>query len=275
PREQAFSLEVPSPWKVNGGLFRYASVDVRMAWSTVSPDGQIRITGGDADLPVFTVPNNMLSFGGFTEGRWDSPGDGVQMMVRRYVPGTAFAKEYVTQKVARGCSDLTFTEMRERPDATRALNAILAQSGLSVRLNAGEVAFTCRKDGQLMHGYYFAGTQLVQAAAGSALWNVEYLNGYLASGERVEQAQAVFGRIMQSIQINPQWAAMQNQIASNTSKIVSRANQEISKIINDSYWSRQRTMDEISRRRSNATLGVLDAVDPVTGRELKVESGSN
>jgi hypothetical protein len=34
-------------------------------------------------------------------------------------------------------------------------------------------------------------------------------------------------------------------------------------------------MDELSRRRENAILGVEDVVDPVTGRELKVESGSN
>jgi hypothetical protein len=34
-------------------------------------------------------------------------------------------------------------------------------------------------------------------------------------------------------------------------------------------------MDEISRRRSNAILSVEDVVDPTTGREFKVESGSN
>ncbi len=33
--------------------------------------------------------------------------------------------------------------------------------------------------------------------------------------------------------------------------------------------------DELARRRSNAILGVEDVVDPLTGREFKVESGSN
>jgi hypothetical protein len=62
----------------------------------------------------------------FPEGSWYSPGYGVQLMVRRYVPGTAFALEYVSGKVARGCSDLSMTERRDRPDAVQALNAIYA-----------------------------------------------------------------------------------------------------------------------------------------------------
>ena len=68
---------------------------------------------------------------------------------------------------------------------------------------------------------------------------------------------------------------MQQNIAANTSQIVSRTQQEISGIISNTYWSRQSTMDEISRRRSNATLGLQDVVDTATGRQFKVESGSN
>lgn len=34
-------------------------------------------------------------------------------------------------------------------------------------------------------------------------------------------------------------------------------------------------LDELSRRRSNATLELLDVVDEATGRALKVEAGSN
>jgi hypothetical protein len=278
PRENAFSLEVPSQWKISGGLFRFASVDVRAAWEVISPEGQIGITGGDAEVPAFTLPTPMLEMTGFREGTWYSPGYGVNMMVRRYIPGTAFAREYVTTKVARGCSDLTFTEMRDRPDAVQAINAINAQYGglgMSVSLTAGEVAFTCRRGDQVMQGYYFAGTQLTESPGMGGVWNVEYLFGYLAARDKAEQAQSVLNTIIKSIQLNPQWVAMQQNITANTSQIVSRTNAEISNIISESYWSRQATMDELSRRRSNATLGVEDVVDPATGREIKVESGSN
>ncbi len=68
---------------------------------------------------------------------------------------------------------------------------------------------------------------------------------------------------------------MQQGIAANTSQIVSRTQQEISKTISDTYWNRQGVMDELSRRRSNATLGVEDVIDPATGRQIKIESGSD
>jgi hypothetical protein len=51
PKEHAFSLEVPKQWAVSGGLFRFASVDVRPAIEAVSPDGHVRIVAGDAQPP--------------------------------------------------------------------------------------------------------------------------------------------------------------------------------------------------------------------------------
>jgi hypothetical protein len=277
PREKAFSFEIPSGWNMTGGLFRFASVDTRPAWQLTSPDGQIRITGGDAELPPFTLPNQTLAMAGFREGSWYSPGYGVNMMVRRYLPGVVFAKEYVSGKAARGCAELAFTDSRERPDAAQAINAVYSQYGgygVSVSLTAGEAAFTCRQNGQPMRGYYFAGTQLTHTS-GMGLWNVEHLCGYLAPAAQADLAQSVLNHIIGSIEINPQWAAMQQGIAANTSRIVARTSEEISKIVNDTYWNRQGVMDELSRRRSNATLGVEDVIDPASGRQIKLESGSD
>jgi len=276
PRENAFSVEVPTGWKMSGGLFRFASVDTRLAWELLSPDGQIRITGGDAELPTFSLPSQTLAIAGFHEGSWYSPGYGLNMLVQRYLPGVAFARWYVTQKATRNCAELTFTETRERPDAVQAINAIHRQSGsyVSTSLTAGEVAFTCRQGDQPAKGYYFAGTQLTQSP-GSGIWNVEYLCGFVAPSDKAALAQSVLNHVVQSGQTNPQWAATQQNIAANTSRIVSRTQEEVSRIINDTYWNRQGTMDELSRRRSNATLGVEDVIDSATGREIKVESGSN
>ena len=272
PKENAFSFEIPSGWNATGGLFRFASVDIRPAWQLVSPDGQVRITGGDAEIPSFTLPSPTLAMGGFREGSWYSPGYGVNMIVRRYLPGLAFAREYVTGKVARGCTELTFTESRERPDAVQALNAVYSQYGaygVSLSLSAGEVAFTCRQNAQPMSGYYFAGTQLTQT-----IWRVEHLCGFLAFLPRAAEAQAVLHHIIGSSQVNPQWYAMQQGITASTSRIVARTSEAISNIINETYWNRQAVMDEISRRRSNVTLGVEDVIDPLTGRQIKIESGS-
>ncbi len=277
PRENAFSLEVPAGWRVTGGLFRFASVDTRGAVEAASPDGQIRITLGDAELPTFTEPNQTLAMTGFTEGRWYSPGYGVQFLVRRYTPGTAFATEYVRTKVARGCSELSLLDTRDRPDAVQAINAVNAQYsavGVSMVVTAGETAFTCRSSGRMLRGYYFAGTQLTRTQ-GVSVWNVQYLFGGIAPADKTAQGQVVLEHMVRSFELNPQWVGMQQNITANTSKIVSRTHQEISNIISDTYWSRQSVMDELSRRRSNVTLGLEDVIDTQYGRQIKVESGSN
>ena len=72
-----------------------------------------------------------------------------------------------------------------------------------------------------------------------------------------------------SLKMNPQWEASQQQLAANVSQIVSQTNQEISKIINDAYGTRQGVMDKISRKFSNYILGVTDVVDHETGQTWK------
>jgi hypothetical protein len=277
PRENAFSLEVPSQWRVAGGLFRFASVDTRSAAEAVSSDGQIRILLGDAEVPSFTEPNPTLAMGGFREGSWYSPGYGFQMLVRSYVPGTAFAAEQVRNKVARGCDELSVSETRDRADLVQAINRVYAQCGqmgVMTQLTAGETAFTCRSGSTPMRGYYFAATQLTRSQ-GPGLWSVPYMGGYLGPAEKAGLAQAAFEHMVKSAEVNPQWAAMQSHLAGETSRIVTQTHQEISSLIDDTYWHRQGVMDGLDRRRSNAILGVEDVVDPATGGQFKVESGSN
>jgi hypothetical protein len=274
PREQAFSVEVPSGWKTEGGLFRVSAIDVRAALQTQSPDGQIRINAGDANLPIFSEPTPQGIALGFPEGSWYTPGPGGTMLVRRYFTGRAFLLEYLSSTIAQQCSGLQITQQRDRPDLVNNINAVYAQynTGMTFTLDAGEAAFQCQQ-GQV-EGYYLAATKRTQAYS-TGIWNVEYLYGFLASQEKAGKANQILGHIVNSSQLNPEWLRMQQGITANVSAITARTNQEISEIISSSYWQQQKTYDELSRRRSNANLGVQDVVDPVTGQEYKVESGSN
>ena len=51
--------------------------------------------------------------------------------------------------------------------------------------------------------------------------------------------------------------------------------QEVSKMISDTFAYKNQVDDEISRRRENAILGTVDVVDAASGREFKVENSSN
>ncbi len=277
PKENAFSFEVPEGWKVTGGLFRFASVDTRPAYVVVSPDGVVRITGGDSRIPTFTEPSPLLQMGGFSEGSWYSPGYGVRMQVRRFTPPTDFLKDYIATAVARGCTDLTYSDVRDRPDAVEAINAINARfnnQAVSTAHYAGEAAFTCQINQDSMDGYYFA-ELLRSQIQGGALWNVEYLYGYFTPVSREEEAQSVLQHLLTTFQLNPQWAARQQNITANTSQIVAQTNEQISNMIMQAFEYRSQSEDENSRKWENATLGVEDVIDPLTGRQFKVESGPN
>jgi hypothetical protein len=279
PKENAFSLEVPAGWTVTGGAFRFAPVDIRKVVQASSPDGKIRVTGGDAELPAFTEPTQMLAMAGFREGSWYSPGYGVNMIVRRYTPGTQFAREYAATRAARDCANLIFTQSRDRPDVDAPLNQLMSglqAAGGVMQIHSGEAAFTCEQNGQPASGYYFAGS-LRTGAAGmpGAIWHVEFLYGYVAARGQAAQAEQVLSHMLTTYQENPQWMAMQQNVTAATSHIVTQTQQDVSKMISDTFAYKNQVDDEISRRRQNATLGTVDVIDADTGRPFKVENSSN
>ena len=54
---------------------------------------------------------------------------------------------------------------------------------------------------------------------------------------------------------NQYWPAYRQQLAWNTQRIVARSQEEISRIISDTYWNRQRALDRINRRFSESIRG--------------------
>jgi len=277
PRENAFTMEIPQGWEVQGGTFRRASVDLVHVLQAVSPDGRIRIQFNDGSLPVFAVPNSTLAFAGFVEGSWYSPGYGVNMLVKRYLPGQYFLLEYLNQNYRPSLASFSIVSQKECPDVVSNFNRIYRQFayyGISFTLHGGEVAFRFEQQQKPYVGYGMALTQLVQTQ-GMGNWSVALLIIYTCpEGEEVT-VREIAGHMFKSVKLNPQWVASQQQLTANVSQIVTQTNQEISRIIDESYWNRQTVLDETSRRFSNYILGVTDVVDPETGEKWKIEAGHN
>jgi hypothetical protein len=279
PRENAFVLDVPDGWRTEGGMFRYASNDTRVGIVAASPDNQILVQIGDANLPPFIEPSPMLVSSGFPEGGWYSPGYGLRMMVRRFLPAPYFLNEYVRSKLPAMCQQPQVEQPRDRPDTVQAINAINARFGVAgsaTLTTGGEISFACEKNGQPYRGYYFATTQLDRTAGmPGGTWHLEILAGYLAPAPRADEALSIGAHMLSSFQFNPRWQAMQGNIIANTTQIVSQTNNAISDMIYSGHESRAAIEDDIARKRRNATLGLDDVIDTSTGEKLKVESGAN
>lgn len=282
PTEGAWSVEVPKGWKVTGGLKRFAPTDVRGEVVVTSPDKRIRVSAGDCDLPTFTEPNPTGVALGFKEGTWYSPSGTQKFMIRRFLTGLEVGREYVSKRIGQSVTELEVVKERERPELVAALNEAIkknAQPGQSGRATAGEVAFKGQLEGSPCVGSYFVGTRgTTLEVAGIdpiSLWNVVLLYGYAATKEKADVAASVLDRLVKSFEYSPEWVRMQQNITIESARIVHETNEDISKKLSESYWRRAASESEISRRRSNATLGVEDVTDPGSNMTYKVESGSN
>jgi hypothetical protein len=116
PHEGAFSVGVPRGWQVIGGAYRLSATDVRYARTMSSPDGKIRVTVGDSNIPVYTQPTPMLASAGLREGAYYMLGDGTKREIRRYIAGQQYVYSYVEAYVRRQCADLRINSNNVRPD---------------------------------------------------------------------------------------------------------------------------------------------------------------
>jgi len=255
-----------------------------------SPDGQIHIFIGDANLGGFTEPTQMLAYSGLREGGVQPLNDGTRLEIRRYMPGQQLARAFVQSRLSQQCSGLQVESNGERQDLTAAFTQAANSEGMTgARLAAGDAVFSCTGKNGPLHGHVFAAT-VVPFPGRAGLWFVYRLYGYLAAPARQQAAESIAQQVMQSWRLEPQWRARQKQISNSamekdnarSQQLQSRALQaiqnnerETTNMIVNGYQQRSQTMDEVSRRRENSILGTTDVVDPVSGSQYKIDSYSD
>jgi len=290
PQEGAFTVQVPQGWKVAGGAYHLTATDVRSSVTMISPDGQMRIFFGDANIGAFIGPTQMLAYAGMREGGYYGLGDGSKLEIRRLITGAQFARNYAQNRFASQCSAVQVQSGGDRQDLTATfLQSARAEGMTNAQLTAGDAVFSCAtKSGQLQ-GHVIAAT-LLPLPGQSTIWYVYRLNGYIAAPQSQQAADSIAQKVMQSFRVDPQWQQRAKQISDNavaadnarSQQIQARARAAIqenqrqtSEMIVKGYEQRTQVYDEISRRRENAILGTTDVIDPVSGSQYKIDSYSN
>ena len=276
PLENAYGMEVPQGWNVQGGMQRTSAIDLRPWTRVVSPDGLVHIFMGDAQISYFAEPNQMLNSTGFSEGSWYSPGYGSIMMVMRYQPGVEFAMAYVP-RILGGLTDFRFSGTRPRPDITQAIEAIYSRFGspfVQTYHDAGETFFTCRANQHQLAGYTFGRTALT-LAGGIGQWHVEEFLGFFAPPDRTTEAAYILTHMINTSRLNPEWAGMQQSLTGSISSIVTETNNYVSNVINQTFQDVQRRQDDVFFADSQARRGVERVHDERTGQTYEINSGSN
>jgi hypothetical protein len=170
------------------------------------------------------------------------------------------------------------TGQRDRQDAVRIYlqyMAAAAQYGTQFATHAGDVSFTCEREGRPLQGYAYAQTfHHVTAGMPAALWNTGDMLLYGATPEQVGTAAAVSRHLHASFQVNPQWQAIRRQTRQVNIENEMKVRREISSIIAGVHERRSASEERIAQQRALAIRGLENVVDPAAGRALRVESSS-
>lgn len=112
-------------------------------------------------------------------------------------------------------------------------------------------------------------------------WTIEPNVSYRAPAGELDASMPLLMTIANSVRPTPQWARMKsdhqakmNQIAAkgaaDRSRIIAESNREISRMINDGYEQRMKTMDETHRKVINTIREVDDYSDPERGGTVQL-----
>jgi hypothetical protein len=276
PNEGAFTLEVPQGWQVSGGLHRENALDFRPDVRITSPDERMFFRIGDQNIPPYTSPRWSLEVAGFTEGSWYSY-MGMTWMVRSYVSGLDFAREYLMQNLPAGCTGATIIDERDRSDLSQPINEIYGRYNLyggSLTVDTGQVLAECSLGGESVYIFCFAGTKLTKTPD-IEVWNVEYLVYGVVPAVEGDAGQAILGHIANSYELNPQWVQRQAEVAGEVGDTVARVAGEIREITRKAFEAESEARYNAARRWSNMILGQTDVMDPATGETWRVANGHN
>lgn len=268
PYEGAFSLDVPAGWRVSGGLARRGALQVWQWITATSPDGSTMLLFGDPNLQIYTLPNQVLEMAGLGEGSAYDGGGGPSV-IRRYWPGEEFAADYGRGLLPRFCTDIQMTAVSDRSDVSARFNLLGSQT------TVGDARFTCQENGAPMEGYFFCATSLFALPApvqGAGLWSPSVLYGFLAPRPLAGIAAGLAAHMLETIAVNPQWAAGQAQTNMAVSRIATETGHAMSSTITQTWEQRGAILNRVMDEDSRVRLGIDIYANPSTGTHYTVEN---
>ncbi len=202
PFEQAFSADLPAGWRTEGGL-RRSTWNVRLAFSSTSPDGAMHLFSGDTTVPrMFIEPNPTITSLGYREGQVMGQGGPDGQMILRFQSAETYGAQLVRSRFGA-----QVTATRQRPDlAEIARRNPLLQRGAAAA-SAADVEFKLR-DGRIgvLTMTTFGGSGMAGANVGSTWW-ADGVHGFVAPADSAATAAGAMARMLTSARENPQWAA--------------------------------------------------------------------
>jgi len=246
PAEGAFSVGVPSGFRVNGAMIRYGAMTLAPVVQALAPDGSMLIQLGDPRIKDYAAPRL-----GFPPGSLYRPGTSITV-IRAPESGAQYARAYALDLAARvHCRDAT-------ADPVEVPNLPGSASGPG-RTTSGLATFGCESPRGHLVGKVFATTRIVPAPGG-AMWGVVLLGSFVAQADRAQEAERLWLAMSRSYAVDPAWNRREGEIATGSARVVAR------------QWDGQ--LDLARRFDQQAIRGEVTVADPVLGTRRDAPIGT-
>jgi hypothetical protein len=188
PLEQAFTLDVPRGWAIEGGMYRNDAMDERQYARAVSPDGRIIVNIFDPRVARnYIEPTSPLAIvSGASEGSMINQGI-TKNPVLRFLSGVQYAELYLNSYPEEGSTGVTILSRKDY--------------GPNENDNWGRLTYSCYRNGEdECRGAVTAHTKRTDY-----VWFLMSLSSYLAPQSKEALALSVCERMRQSWKWNDAW----------------------------------------------------------------------
>ena len=267
PLEQAFTVEVPSGWRSEGGLARRAALQINPYVRSLSPDRMTYLMLGEPALPSFTPPTQMSNAIGHREGTLYSAGLGGLALMMHYLSGAEFARIY-GQSVLQGvCPSVRFISGADRPDLARIADARWPTIVPS-RSEGGEARFTCTHNKQEMEARFEASTRVTRD---NIMWAVTLLQGFIAPKGQGDKAEEILTHVANSMTFSQAWWEKQNQLSQQAAEAINR-NMEGFFRQEQAFMQKLNSVDESFESMDEIVSGYSNYHDDKTGNTYSLSN---
>ncbi len=273
PREGAFTVLMPTGWKVSGGITRMAPTTGTL--NAIAAKLDFTMTSADSRIVLRWYPE--INY-------FDMRGNAVQGM---FPPGSSYngapvlpkmnAFTYIEQVVFRRAHPRAAgVKLKGRyplPKVAASYQEMVRRMRVPIafQFDAALMVVEYQENGAAWEEALYTAVQ-DWGAAGAGLWNNKDSFSVRAPAGELDKTGRVITVIMNSVELNPKWVEgeIRGQIQRN--EIAQRSQQEIAALDREIVEHRRRTNAEINNQMYHNLMGTEEYVNPLT---KKVETGSN
>jgi hypothetical protein len=202
PAEDAFSVQLPQGWPVNGGTQRISPIEPHYNIRVTSSSGGTHMFFDDPNLPINEVPNQGTAIAGYGVGSWGNAPWGGKVFVSQYIPAPQYAQNYVRQYVCTTATNFVGGINQSLTNDLSQLYIPIAQAeGKQIHIDVAELSFKCGTQ----NGYVYAVTLEGTQPGAPTMWVIPRMAGYLSTPAETAQAAEAVHTMISSFQMNPTW----------------------------------------------------------------------